>query len=116
MPPLMRWTLSVCGRDGSLNGTVMRSPVSCDQAIPAASKGKIQTKFFTVFSPDTLFLPVTNANISVEGVELELGASLAHAHSIKLMALVDVLAVVPLAHRRPRGQRRDIEIGIRLPV
>src|SRR5439155_12323631 len=112
----MRWTLSVCGRDGSLNGTVMRSPVSSDQAIPAASKGKIQTRFFTVFSPDNLFLPVTNSNIAVERIELELGTSMAHAHSVKLMALIDELAVVLLAHRRPAGHRGDIEIGIGLPV
>src|SRR5713101_3475925 len=112
----MRWTLSVCGRDGSLNGTVMRSAVSCDQAIPAASKGKIQTKFFTVFSPDNLFLPVTNSNISVEGIELEFGTSMAHAHSVKLMALINVLAVVLLAHCGPAGQRGHIEIGIGLPV
>src|SRR5260370_11412906 len=94
----------------------MPSPVSCDQPIPAASKGKIQTKFFTVFSPDKLFLPVTNSNISVEGIELEVGTSMSYAHSVKLMALVNVLAVVLLAHRGPAGQRGDIEIGIRLPV
>src|SRR6266478_4985051 len=112
----MRLTLSVCGRDGSLNGTVMRSAVSCDQAIPAASKGKIQTKFFTVFSPDKLFLPVTNSNISVKGIELELGTSMAHAHSVKLMALIDELPVVLLAHRGPGGQSGDIEVCIGLPV
>src|SRR5437016_1155728 len=112
----MRWTLSVCGRDGSLNGTVMRSPVSSDQAIPAASKGKIQTKFFTVFSPGNLFLPVTNSNISVEGIELELGTSMAHAHSVKLMALINELAVVLLAHRGPAGKRSDIEVRVGLPV
>src|SRR6266481_4454462 len=112
----MRLTLSVCGRDGSLNGTVMRSPVSCDHAIPAASKGKIQTKFFTVFSPDKLFLPVTNSNISVESIELELGTSVAHAHSVKLMALIDELAVVLLTHSGPAGHRGDVEVGIGLPV
>src|SRR5258708_6014213 len=112
----MRWTLSVCGRDGSLNGTVMRSAVSCDQAIPAASKGKIQTRVFTVFSPDKLFLPVTNSNISVEGIELELGTSMAHAHSVKLMALIDELPVVLLAHRGPGGQSGDIEVAIGLPA
>src|SRR6266404_4284572 len=112
----MRWTLSVCGRDGSLNGTVMRSPVSCDHAIPAASKGKIQTKFFTVFSPDKLFLPVTNSNISVEGIKLQLGTSMTHAHSVKLMALIDELPVVLLAHRGTAGHRGDIEVCIGLPV
>src|SRR6476659_897769 len=94
----------------------MRSAVSCDQAILAASKGKIQTRFFTVFSPDKLFLPVTNANISVEGIELELGTSMAHAHSVKLRALIDKLAVVLLAHGWPAGHRGDVEIGIGLPV
>src|SRR5579862_686004 len=115
MPPLISPTFRVCGRDGSVKGTVMRSPVSCGRASPAPSKIKTKTDFCTVFLLK-LFLPVTNFDVAVERVELQLRAAGSHAHSIKLIALVYVLAVPLFTRRRAAGQRRHLEIRVRAPV
>src|SRR3979490_3129868 len=91
----------------------MRSPVVfCDHTRHPASNGKTKTKFFTVFSPDKLFLPVTNLDVAVERVEFQLGAAVAHAHAKKTIAFENEFPVVLLARRRPAGQSSDFKIGV----
>src|SRR5437899_9944925 len=119
MPTLIRWTLSVWAREGSLKGTVIRSAESCAKARPPASTGRIKIKFCIVvlllgpalgplLGSGAVFLLLTlpDANVSVEGVELEFGPSTTHPHAVKRVALINKLAIALFADRRAAGQRR----------
>src|SRR6185295_6169086 len=99
-----------CGREGSVNGTVTRS-ASCAHTAPIPNE-KITIKVLTICSPDSSISPVPNLDIAVERVKLELRPALADANSVKLIAFVNELSVALLTRRRPRRNRRHVEIGI----
>src|SRR6266851_2313440 len=111
MPPFITVTVSVRGFDGSRNGTVTRSPVSCPRSsVPSAAP--TSKSLFFIF----LLLPILDQYIPVERFKAQLRAAAADADTGHAIPPKNNLSIHVLRRRRFHRERRHRKIGVHAAI